>query len=193
MDKGTKLSSLKIAIILGSTRPNRVGEVVAKWVKQIADKRTDAEFDLIDLENTGLPLLDEGIPPMLGQYDNQHTKDWAARIAPFDGFLFVTAEYNHSVPAALKNALDFLNAEWNNKAAGFVSYGVSGGIRSVEHLRLILAELRVATVRDQVSLNSYTDFDNFYDFHPTEQHVETLNAVFDDLVLWGTALKSVRK
>jgi NAD(P)H-dependent FMN reductase len=105
----------------------------------------------------------------------------------------VTPEYNHSVPAGLKNALDFVCAEWADKAAGFVSYGVAGGIRAVEYLRLIMAELQVATVRTQLTLNSYTDFENFYDFKPTGRHEETLNTVLDQVVSWGTALKPVRQ
>jgi NAD(P)H-dependent FMN reductase len=111
----------------------------------------------------------------------------------FDAFVFVTPEYNHSVAAALKNALDFVYAEWADKAAGFVSYGVAGGIRAVEHLRLIMAELQVATVRTQLTLNSYTDFENFYDFKPTGQHEKTLNTVLDQVVSRGTALQAVRQ
>jgi NAD(P)H-dependent FMN reductase len=184
---------LKIAIILGSTRPNRVGAIVAEWVNGIADKHTDAEFELVDVAKLDLPLLDEELPPVLGQYAKQHTLDWAAKVASFDAFVIVTPEYNHSVPAGLKNALDFVYAEWADKAAGFVSYGAAGGIRAVEHLRLIMAELQVATIRTQLTLNSYTDFDNFYDFKPTGQHEETLNTVLDQVVSWGTALKSVRQ
>lgn len=186
------MSMLKIAIILGSTRPNRVGEIVANWVSDTAHTRSDAEFELVDIAKIGLPFFDEVMPPITGHYANQHTKDWAARVASFDAFVFVTPEYNHSVPAGLKNALDFAHAEWNNKAAGFVSYGAAGGIRAVEHLRAILAELQVATVRNQLVLNSYTDFENFYDFKPTAQHVETLNAVFDQVISWGAALRPVR-
>jgi NAD(P)H-dependent FMN reductase len=184
---------LKIAIVLGSTRPNRVGVIVAEWVSKLVDARTDAEFELVDVAGLGLPLLDEELPPAVGQYVRQHTRDWAAKVASFDAFVFVTPEYNHSVPAGLKNALDFVYAEWADKAAGFVSYGVAGGIRAVEHLRLILAELQVATVRTQLTLNSYADFENFYDFKPTPQHEETLNAVLDQVMSWGAALQTVRQ
>lgn len=183
---------LKVAILLGSTRPNRVGAIVADWVNRVADKRTDAEFELVDLAEIGLPFLDEALPPSVGQYANQHTKDWAAKVASFDAFIILTPEYNHSLPASLKNALDFVYAEWANKVAGFVSYGASGGLRAVEHLRVIMAELQVATVRAQLALNSYDDFENFYSFKPTIQHEETLSTVFDQVVSWGTALKSVR-
>ncbi|QIQ04734.1 NADPH-dependent FMN reductase [Streptomyces liangshanensis] len=183
---------LKIAVIIGSTRPNRVGEIVGKWVMEVANKRSDAAFTLIDLAEVGLPLLDEGAPPAVAQYAQQHTKDWAATIAGFDAFVFVTPEYNHSVPAGLKNALDFLYAEWNNKVAGFVSYGAAGGIRAVEHLRLALAELQVATVRAQVALDSYADFENYYVLKPSPRREEALNTVLDQVIAWGGALKPLR-
>jgi NAD(P)H-dependent FMN reductase len=125
---------IKIGIILGSTRPNRSGEQVATWVHDLASRRSDAEFELLDLRDYPLPYLDETLPPSMGQYQNEHTKQWAATIASFDGFIMVTPEYNHSTSAALKNALDYLYAEWNNKAAGFVSYGLAGGARAAEHL-----------------------------------------------------------
>src|SRR6266436_10270692 len=134
------MNALRIAIILGSTRPGRNGEAVAKWAYEIAQKRTDAGFELVDIRDFNLPLLDEPIPSIMGQYSKPHTKAWAAKIASFDGFVFVTPEYNHSISGALKNAIDFLFAEWNNKAAGFVSYGGAGGARAVEQLRLAIHE-----------------------------------------------------
>src|SRR3982751_690671 len=131
---------MRIGIIIGSTRPNRNGEAVGKWVHEIARRRSDAEFELIDLKDFNLPLLDEPVPPSMGQYQHEHTKVWAAKIGSFDGFVFVTPEYNHGTSGALKNAIDFLFKEWNNKAAGFVSYGSAGGARAVEHLRQVMAE-----------------------------------------------------
>src|SRR5882672_4382248 len=113
----------RIAIILGSTRPGRNGEAVAKWVLGLANQRSDAEYELVDIAEFNLPHLDEPVPPSLGQYSKPHTLAWAEKIASFDGYVFVTPEYNHSTSGALKNAIDFLFAEWNNKAAGFVSYG----------------------------------------------------------------------
>lgn len=184
---------LKIGVIVGSTRPNRVGEVVGKWVMEVAGRRDDAEFSLIDLAEVGLPFLDEAAPPIIGQYGLPHTKDWAARVAALDAFVFVTPEYNHSVPAGLKNALDFLYAEWNNKAAGFVSYGAAGGVRAVEHLRLSLAELQVATVREQVALDSYRDFDNFYVLRSTPRLEKSLSTVLDQVIAWGGALRPLRQ
>ena len=135
---------IRIAIIIGSTRPGRKGEAVAKWVYEIAQKRSDAEFELVDIKDFNLPLLDEPMSPMMGQYTHQHTKTWSAKIASFDAYVFVTPEYNHGTSGALKNAIDFLCNEWNNKAAGFVSYGGAGGARAVEQLRLVMAEVQIA-------------------------------------------------
>jgi NAD(P)H-dependent FMN reductase len=183
---------LKIAIIISTTRPQRVGDSVAKWVYELARKRTDAEFEPIDIRDFNLPLLDEPIPPSQGKYSQDHTKAWGAKIASFDAFVFVTAEYNHSVPGSLKNALDFVYQEWNNKAAGFVGYGSAGGTRAVEALRLILAELQVATVRNQVALSLFTDFENYSVFKPDGRHEKSLAGMLDQLIAWGEAMKPLR-
>ncbi len=183
---------LKIAIVLGSTRPGRNGEAVANWVLDIAKKRKDAEFELVDIQDYDLPLLDEPVPPSMGQYTQPHTKKWAAKIASFDGFVFVTPEYNHSTSGALKNAIDFLYAEWNNKAAGFVSYGSAMGVRAVEHLRLIMAELMIADVRAQVMLSLFTDFENFATFKPAAMKEKDVVVMLDQVVEWSEAMKTVR-
>ena len=182
----------KIAIIIGSTRPGRSGETVAQWVHGIARKRGDAEYELVDIADYKLPHLDEAVPPALGQYSQPHTKAWAEKIASFDGYVFVTPEYNHSTSGALKNAIDFLYGEWNNKAAGFVSYGSAGGTRAVEHLRLVMGELQVADVRAQVAFSVRQDFENFVVFAPRPEHEEALSTMLDQVVAWGTALKTVR-
>jgi NAD(P)H-dependent FMN reductase len=184
---------LRVAIVLGSTRPNRNGEAVAKWVYEIAARRGDADYELVDLKDYNLPLLDEPIPPSQGKYSQPHTKAWAAKVEAFDAFIFVTPEYNHSTSGALKNALDFLYKEWNNKAAGFVGYGSAGGVRAVEHLRLIMAELQIADVRAQVMLSLFTDFENYSTFKPGPQHEATVNQLCDQLLAWGTALRTVRR
>lgn len=176
---------MRIAVILGSTRPGRRSEAVAQWVLNVANTRTDATFELIDLAEVGLPLLDEPMPAIFGEYAHAHTRSWASLIASYDGFVFVTPEYNHSFPAVLKNALDYLYAEWNDKAAGFVSLGGGGGLRAVEQLRLVLAELKVATVRTQVALGRGALEEGL------DQH-EELNAMLDELVAWASALRSVR-
>jgi NAD(P)H-dependent FMN reductase len=183
---------LRIALILGSTRPGRNGEAVAKWVFEHAQKHAGADFELVDVRDYDLPLLDEPVPPSLGQYTHPHTKAWSAKMATFDGYIFVTAEYNHSIPGALKNAIDFLYKEWNNKAAGFVSYGSAGGVRAVEHLRLVMAELQVATVRQQVALSLFTDFEQFRTLKPGAHHQGSLKTLFDQVIAWSEALKPLR-
>ncbi len=183
---------LNLAIIVGSTRPGRVGESVAKWAFELAKTRSDATFELVDIADFKLPLLDEPIPPAQGKYSKEHTKKWATKIGSFDGFVFVTPEYNHGPSGALKNAIDFLYAEWNNKAAAFVGYGSAGGTRAVEQLRLVMAEVQVATVRNQVALSLFTDFENFTTFKPDPRHEKSLNQMFDQLVAWAGALKPLR-
>src|SRR5262249_12012339 len=120
-------------------------------------------------------------------------KAWAAKIASFDSYVFVTPEYNHGTSGALKNAIDFLYAEWNNKAAGFVGYGSAGGVRAVEHLRLYMAEVMVATVRAQIKLSLFTDFENFTTFKPEAKHEATLKTVLDQVIAWGGAMKPLRQ
>jgi NAD(P)H-dependent FMN reductase len=183
---------LKLAVIVGSTRPGRVGESVARWAFELASQRADAAFELVDIRDFHLPLLDEPVPPSQGKYPKEHTKNWAAKIASFDGYVFVTPEYNHGTSGALKNAIDFLYAEWNNKAAGFVGYGSAGGVRAVEQLRLIMAEVQVATVRNQVALSLFTDFENFTHFKPADRHAKSLGQMLDQLVAWSGALSGLR-
>jgi NAD(P)H-dependent FMN reductase len=184
---------IKIGIILGSTRPGRNGEQVAKWVYDIASRRSDADFELVDLLDYPLPHLDEPMPPSFGNYQNEHTKQWASKIASFDGFVIVTPEYNHGTSGVLKNAIDYLYAEWNNKAVGFVSYGAVGGARAAEHLRLVAGELQMADVRQQVTLSLLTEFENFSVFRPAEYNVATLNTMLDQLVAWTSALAPLRQ
>ena len=187
------MKPLTIAIIIGSTRPGRNGEAVAKWVYEIAQKRSDAVFELVDIKDFNLPLLDEPVPPSMGQYSKPHTKTWAAKIGSFDAYVFVAPEYNHGISGALKNAIDFLFAEWNNKAAGFVSYGGAGGARVVEQLRLVLAEVQISTVRNQVLLSMFNDFENFSVFKPDARHEKSVNEMFDQVIAWGGALQTLRK
>ena len=182
----------QIGIILGSTRPNRNGEQVAKWALDIASRRDDAEFELIDLRDYPLPHLDEPMPPSLGQYQHEHTKQWAEKIASFDGFVMVTPEYNHSTSGVLKNAIDYLSAEWHNKAVGFVSYGSAGGARAAEHLRLVAGELQMADVRQQVVLSLLTEFENFSVFKPGDYNLAALDTMLDQVVAWSTALAPLR-
>jgi NAD(P)H-dependent FMN reductase len=183
---------LKIAIILGSTRPGRNGKAVADWVTDKAAARSAAQYELVDLADHPLPHMDEPLPPTMGQYAGEHTKEWAQTIGVYDGYVFVTPEYNHSTSGVLKNAIDYLYAEWNNKAAAFVSYGSVGGARAIEHLRAICSELQIAHVRQQLSFSMWTDFENFSTFTPGPQHAEAAVVLFDQLESWAQAMKTVR-
>ena len=183
---------LKVGILVGSTRPGRKAEAVARWVYEIARKRADADFEVVDIQDFNLPLLDEPVPPSMGQYSKPHTKAWAANVDSFDAFVFVTPEYNHGTSGAVKNAIEFLFAEWNNKAAGFVGYGSAGGVRAVEHLRLVMAEVQVATVRNQVALSLFSDFENFTTFKPDPRHEKSVHAMLDQVLAWGGALRPLR-
>ena len=183
---------LKIAVILGSTRPNRNGKAVADWVLERAADRTTADYELIDLLEYPLPFLDEPSPPSLGRYTYEYTKAWAETIGAFDAYVFVTPEYNHSIPGVLKNAIDYLYAEWNDKAAAFVSYGSSGGVRAVEHLRAVCTELQMAHVRQQLSFSLYHDFEDLSVFKPDVRHEDAADDLFDQLETWARALRSIR-
>lgn len=176
---------LKIGIILGSTREGRVSPQVGRWVKEIADKRGDAEYEIIDIADFKLPLLGEP------GGDASGAAEWSKRVAACDGFVFIVQEYNHSITGALKNALDYLREEWNNKAAGIVSYGSVGGARAAEHLRGILGELLVADVRVHPALSLFTDFENGTDFKPKEVQADSVNQMLDQVIPWSTALKTI--
>ena len=184
----------RIGIIVGSMRPGRKAEVIARWALEIARKRGDAEYELVDIADYNPPPLDEPVPPSMGEYSKPHTKVWAAKINSLDGFIFVTPEYNHSTSGALKNAIDFLFRERNHKAAGFVSYGSAGGARAAEHLRLVMGGLMVADVRAQVMFSLAADFENYTTFkHPGSNHEKAVNTMLDQVVSWSTALKRVRE
>lgn len=184
---------IKIGIILGSTRPGRVCEGVAKWVYDFSKTRRDAEFELVDIKNFNLPLLDEPVPAATAkEYTKQHTLQWSKKIASFDAYIFVTPEYNHSCSGALKNAIDYLYKEWNNKAAAFVAYGSMGGLRAVEHLRMVMVEVQIATIREQLSLSLRSDFENYTQFKPTKVHEKNMATLIDQLVQWGNALSTLR-
>lgn len=183
---------LKVAIIVGSTRPGRKADTIASWVYDIAAERDDAVFEIVDITGYALPLFDEPMPPLTGQYSQPHTHKWAAAIAGFDAFVFVTPEYNASTSAALKNAIDYLFAEWNDKAAGFVCYGAHGGLRAAEQLRQIAGEIKVADVRTSVSLSVMEDFEEYTRFTPRPDRQQYVSMMLDEVTAWGAALKSMR-
>lgn len=194
---------MKIAIITGSTRPGRRAPLVANWVLEVLGRRPamrsgEVTLHSIDLATIDLPLFCEPAPPMTGMYQHQSTHDWSALIVDFDAYIFVTPEYNHSLPAALKNAIDHLYTEWNDKAAGIVSYGTAGGVRAGEHLRQVLAEVKVATVRSHVALSVFEDFVaegpmDTGEFLPRANHEPALLALGEQVLAWGSALRALRQ
>jgi NAD(P)H-dependent FMN reductase len=186
------MTALQLAVLVGSTRPGRRGPAIGRWVHDHAARRDDVKAEILDVADFELPLLDEPLPARSGRYDHPHTRAWSAAVASFDAFLVVTPEYNRSVPAALKNAIDFLYAEWHDKAAGIVSYGSdAGGARAAEHLRGVLGELQVADVRATVALTRFEDFDDT-GFAPAPRREAELTVVLDQVVRWGTALRTLR-
>lgn len=186
---------INIGIIAGSTRPERFGIQPATWLHQLAQERDDANFELVDLKEVDLPLLDEPVPPSMGQYEHEHTKRWSERIDRLDGFVFVTAEYNHSIPGALKNAIDFLFREWHHKPASFVSYGsAAGGARSVEHLRGVMGEVKIYDLREQLLLPNYWDrLDDNGQYQFSDEEREQASAILDDLVFWAEQMQPIRQ
>jgi NAD(P)H-dependent FMN reductase len=177
---------LNIGIILGSTRQGRVSPQVGEWVKGIADKRGDANYEIVDIADYQLPFLGttDGTEPGIAA--------WNEKLTNLDGFVFIVQEYNHSITGALKNALDFAREAWNNKAAGIVSYGSTGGARAAEHLRGIMGELMIADVRVHPTLSLFTDFENFTTFKPAELHLNNVNEMLDQVIAWSGALKTLR-
>lgn len=179
------MEQLRIGIIIGSTREGRVSEQVGKWVLEQGSTVDGATFDIIDIKEYDLPFLGT-------TSDNTNIVKWNQTLNKYDGFVFVTAEYNHSIPASLKNALDLARDPWANKAAGIVSYGSVGGSRAAEHLKGILSELQIATVRTQVLLSLFTDFEQGSTFKPQPLHKSNMDSMMNQLTKWSFALKQIR-
>ncbi|MCM3587840.1 NAD(P)H-dependent oxidoreductase [Mesobacillus maritimus] len=184
---------VKIGIITGSTRDSRVNTQVAEWVKSIADQREDATFELVDIKEYHLPRYNESVPAIFTKdYQTPEAKPWSEKIDSLDGFVFVLAEYNKGITSGLKDAIDYLYQEWNNKAAGIVSYGSTLGVSAANDLRLILSVPKVATVGTHVGMSLFTDFENMSTFNPAPFHKDTLEKLLDEVVSWSTALKTIR-
>ncbi|WP_432789947.1 NAD(P)H-dependent oxidoreductase [Brevibacterium sp. K11IcPPYGO002] len=183
---------LNIAIIPGTSRPQALNPQIVTWVEQQLASNDDVRAEVVDFGSFDLPLLDEVIPAGAKMYANDHTKAWGAKLEEFDAFIFVTPEYNHSISGSLKNALDFVATEFNHKVAGIVNYGADKGVRAAEHLRHILANYKLAVVRDQGSFSIFTDVADGT-FAPTEVSAAPFASMVDDIVAWGEALKSVRE
>lgn len=185
---------MKIAVVLGSTRPGRAGAAVADWVMSQLAGRDDATFEVLDLETFDLPLLDEPTVPGAANrdYATPQTREWSAAVDRFDGFLWVSPEYNHGVPAALKNAFDVLYPEWGNKAAGLIGYGYDGGVRATEQWRVILINAHLYAVRAQLSLSLVTDWADGV-FTPSERRAGELANLATQVVNLAEALRPLRQ
>lgn len=184
---------LSIAVVISSSRPQRVGPTVADWVMQGTRNRQGATYELVDLEHQNLPNLDEPEPASSGHYSRAHTQAWAARVATFDAFVFVVPEYNHGIPGQLKNALDYLYAEWNDKVAGIVCYGSNGGFRAAEQLKLSLNELQVAVVRAQVELSTFDDMDPSGSMAPRDYQGAKRRTMLAAVERWAGAMRTMRE
>ena len=182
---------MKLGIVIGSVREGRVGASVGEWVYNFAKDRKDKDvtFELVDLKSYDLPFLGA----KANESQMAAMKAWSEKMASFDGYVFVTGEYNRSVPGAFKNALEFLKPEVADKAVGFVGYGFLGGTFAMASLRGMTAEVKLASVRTMVSFSMITDFENFKTFKPNPYHANNVNGMLDELISWSKALKTVRK
>lgn len=188
------MSQPLLQIIVASTRPGRVGATVADWVRDRASAHGGFAVEVVDLAEVDLPFLDEPHHPRLGRYVHQHTLDWSATVSRADAFVFVTPEYNHGYPAALKNAIDFLHAEWQHKPVGLVSYGgVAGGTRAVQALKPVLAALKMVPAVAAVPIPFVATLLDDGGFRPTEALEDGAAALFDELAEWTAALAPLRR
>jgi NAD(P)H-dependent FMN reductase len=188
------MAMLKLHIIIVSTRPGRVGPSIAGWFEDVARRHGKFDVQLVDLAEVNLPFLDEPAHPRLQTYQHEHTKKWSAIVAAADSYVFVTPEYNYSVPAPLVNALDFVFKEWQYKPAAFVSYGgQSGGMRSVQMAKSIATALKMMAIPEGVSISFFAQHrDAAGKFTGTEAHEKSANAMLDELFKWAAALKPMR-
>ena len=183
-----------LRIIVGSTRPGRVGPAVADWITDRAREHGGFDVQVTDLADLNLPILDEPNHPRLRQYVHQHTKDWSEVVEGSDAFIFVTPEYNHGIGAALKNAIDYVYNEWHGKAAGIVSYGgISAGTRATQMLKQVLASLKVVPVMEAVNIPFVrTHIDEDGRFKPTEAMEASATAMLDEVQRWTEAMRPLR-
>ncbi|MGD9509354.1 MAG: NADPH-dependent FMN reductase [Geminicoccaceae bacterium] len=186
--------TLKLKVILSSTRPGRVGATVAEWFHGCAVEHGGFEVELLDLAAIDLPLYNEPRHPALGQYEHEHTRHWAASIGAADAVVLVIPEYNGGTTPALVNALNYVYREWNYKPAAFVSYGgISGGVRAVQFTRQILNTLKVVPVVEGVIIPMVAQqLDEEKRFKPTEIHRTSAKTMLDELARWAQALKPMR-
>lgn len=184
-----------IGIIIGSTRPGRFGTQPAEWLQKLSAEHPEHTYQLVDIADYSLPLLDEPKSASTMQYEKEHTKKWSAKIASLDGFVFVTPEYNHTVASSLTNAIDFLYHEWSNKPVAFVSYGgESGGGRAIEHLRAIVGQLSMFDLQTNLLIhNYYFHLNDKGEWQPDEQQTQKAHKILKDIGFWAENFNPIRK
>lgn len=185
---------LRIGVIIGSVRERRFGSTVAKWLVGQSAQRGDLDIDVIDLREVDLPPVIQTHPVVTGEYTAEQVRAFAARIGAADGFVVITPEYNHSYPSSLKHAIDCVNPEWHAKPIGFVSYGgLAGGLRAVEHLRLVFAELHAVTIRETVSFYmAPMQFDEAGEPRDVDMVNGAAKKLLDQLAWWAVSLREAR-
>ena len=184
-----------IAIIMSTTRAARFGDIPALWILGLAEARGDMNIELLDLRDYPMPFFDETASNAWVPSTNEVAQGWQRKVAEFDGYIFVTAEYNRGIPAVLKNALDYAYPEWNRTPAACLGYGSVGGARAVEQLRLNLIELQMAPTRNGVHIQGVDFFEALQNRKPLsdipfiEQNAVTM---LDELHWWTLALRAAR-
>jgi NAD(P)H-dependent FMN reductase len=183
-----------LQVIIGSTRPGRVGPSVAEWIYDRAIKHGGFEVELVDLAEVNLPMFDEPKHPRFGEYVHQHTKDWSATISRGDAYIFVIPEYNYGFNAAIKNAIDYLNHEWLYKPLGFVTYGgVAAGTRAMQMLKQVVSALKMVPMTEAVNIpfvQQFLDADRV--LQPNDVMENAATAMLDELARWTEATQPLR-
>lgn len=184
---------MKIGIVIGSVREGRLGGSVGEWVRDQAQGREGVSYEIVDLKDYDLPVLTSPTVPGAASrdYDDERVTRFGQTIDSYDGFVFVTAEYNHGVPGAFKNAFDSIYPEWGNKAVGFVSYGAAEGARAVEAWRLVVANANLYAIRSQVSFSIINHFEDGA-VAPADRHVGEVVGLFDQLEALAEVLRPLR-
>jgi NAD(P)H-dependent FMN reductase len=187
------MSTLRIKVIVGSTRTNRFSEKPAQWMFDLAKARPDLDVELVDLRDYPLPFFEEPWPPGYAKdnYDNPAVVKWRNKVEEADGFIVCTPEYNHGYPAVLKNALDYVYFKWAKKAVAFVSWGNAGGARGIEQLRLVAVELDMAPIRAAVHIPNPWFIKDISEID-TDANKQSAGVLLDQLTWWTRALKNAK-
>ena len=185
-----------LKVITSTVRPGRKGPIVAKWIAEQAQASGYFNAEVLDLGEINLPVMNEPVHPIMKQYTHEHTKNWSAKIEEADAFIFVTAEYDYSYPAPLKNALEYLVQEWSTKPAGIVSYSVGAfaGVRAAKELKNDLLSLKCISLAEMVNIPYLDEYiSENGSFNPNQQILKAANTLFPALNKWTKGLEFIRK